>query len=431
MATNEKQNNPSLSLDQALNHIDAFLQKYLVCSIHHRTILALWVVHTYCFERFPVTPYLEICSPEAQSGKSTCLGLLRVLSKNSWMPGGVTAACLTTRLASNQPTLLLDDWHTVLRPSGTQPLLALLKAGSRSGSYYPEYPKERDWDGKVFCPKAFAGQGRLPAALSALCIPIVLRRKKAKERINSFWHDRTQWEVYDFRKSLSVWGEENSEAIRDLAVQNLANTHIASAPGLRRDALISLLTLALAAGRNWEYKLRLALSRIFAAQQAHTSSTGLQLLSGIRDFFTLQNDPPKIHTAPLLEYLNGLEERPWKNLTPNKLRVILQDYPIHRSANQRIGDQQFKGFTFQHFVESWESYLPHLASRRLPCPISAAGQVVVNEASAVPNGLGSVPNEGGTVPDGGRSVPDSAQNVPNLPSETNNPNALNTPVSDM
>jgi hypothetical protein len=414
MDANENRNNSPLQLDRALDHIDAFIQKYLVCSTHHRTILALWVVHTYCYQYFPMTPYLEISSPEAQSGKTICLGLLQVLSDKAWMPGGVTAACLTTRLASHQPTLLLDDWHTVLRSSGTQPLLALLKAGSRSGSYYPEYPKEKDWDGVVFCPKAFAGPGRLPATLAAHCIPIVLRRKKAKERVTCFWRDHAEFEVYDFKKSLSAWVEENSETIRDLVSQNLANHKLASMTGLRQGSLVSLLTLAGAASRRWIKKALLALHRVFAAEQAHASSAGLQLLSDIRQFFTLQNDPPKIHTVPLLEYLNGLEERPWKKLTPNTLRVILQNYPIHRSTNQRISDQQFKGFSFQHFVESWESYMPHLSTRRLPRPLSAANPVEANEAADVPNDLGTVPNGGGTVPTTAGSVPNSAQVVPNL-----------------
>jgi hypothetical protein len=405
MATNENRNNAPFTLDQALGQIDAFIQKYLVCSIHHRTVLALWVVHTYFYQCFPMTPYLEISSPEPQSGKSTCLGLLQLLSNNAWMPGGVTPACLTTRLSSNQPTLLLDDWHTVLRSSATQPLLALLKAGSRSGSYYPAYPKERDWDGKVFCPKAFASQGRLPTALSPHCIPIVLRRKKAKERVNPFWHDRAQWEVYDLQRSLSTWAEENSETIGKLASQNLADTRVVSLTGSRHELFLPLLSLAgKAAGRRWLKKALLALHRVFAAQQAHTYSTGLQLLSDIRDFFTLQNDPPKIHTAPLLEYLNGLEERPWKKLTPNRLRVVLQDYPIHRSANQRIGDQRLKGFTFQHFVESWESYLPHLSSRRSPRPVPDAIQVVPNDTQVVPIGPGTVPNGGEVVPKEARVV---------------------------
>jgi hypothetical protein len=43
---------------------------------------------------------------------------------------------------------------------------------------------------------------------------------------------------------------------------------------------------------------------------------------------------------------------------PNGLRGILRNFPIHRSSSQRIGMLNFEGFTFRHFVQSWESYLP-------------------------------------------------------------------------
>lgn len=392
MATNENRNPQSLSIADALDQIYAFIGKYLVCSMHQRTVLALWVVHTYCYKHFPETPYLEISSPEGQSGKSVCLGLLEVLCSKAWMPGGVTAACITTRLANHQPALLLDDWHTVLRSSGNQPLLALLKAGARAGSYYPEYPKEKDWDGLVFCPKAFAGQGRLPDSLAPHCIPIVLRRKRSKDRVTAFWQDKAAWKVYDLRKSLAAWAEENTKLIDELTAANRANRKISSAAGLRHHAVLPLLTIAGAAGRKWVNKALLALHRIFSAEQAHTFSPGLQLLSDIRDFFQQQNDPPEIHTAPLLEYLNSLQERPWKKLTARALRAILQDYPIHRSATLRIGEQKLKGFTFQHFVESWESYLPHLPSRRSPRRVPDTNYVVTNETGSVANRGGPVEN---------------------------------------
>lgn len=419
MSTNEKQTKPQLPIDQALHQIDAFIKKHLVCSMHHRTVLALWVVHTYCYDRFPVTPYLEISSPESQSGKSLCLCLLKELCHKPWMPGGVTAACLTTRLANTQSTLLLDDWHTVLRSSGNQPLLALLKAGARSDSYYPEFPKEKDWDGLVFCPKAFAGPSRLPAALTPLCIPIVLRRKKPREKAEPFWHNFLTINVWELRKAISTWVDENPSLIRDLAFQNLANLKLRSLSGQRFNSLVPLFTIAGAAGKRWANKALLALYRIFSAEQAHTSSVGLQLLSDIREFFKSQNDPPKIHTAPLLEYLNGLQERPWKNLTPNALHILLRDFPIHRSGSQRIGDQNLKGFTFQHFVQSWESYLPHLSSRRSPRTVAAADQVGTkgHQAGTIGASLGTSSASVGT--NGGRVVP-------NLDPEANNPNVFNT-----
>jgi len=421
MAANENRNYQPETFAGVLHQIDAFIEKHLLCSRHQRTILALWVAHTYCYQHFPVTPYLDISSPEGQSGKTVCLGLLEVLCHNAWKPGGVTAACLTTRIANHQPALLLDDWHTVLRSSGRQPLLGLLKAGTMSGSYYPEYPKEKDWDGLVFCPKAFAGQGRLPASLSTHCIPIVLRRKKHTEKVIAFWPENARSEARELTKSLSAWVEENQEHVRPLACEALSDKRLESMSGPRREVILPLMALAAFAVVRWFKRAMIAHLRIFSAQQSHPSSVALQLLSGIRGFFTQQNDPPKIHTAPLLEYLNGLEDRPWKKLTPNGLRLLLQNFPIHRSSTLRIAGEKLKGFTFQHFVESWESYLPHLASRRLPRLVPDQTQVVADEASVVAEGSSVVAN-------GLSSVPNHAPSVPNLPAKTNNPNVFNNSV---
>jgi hypothetical protein len=65
-----------------------------------------------------------------------------------------------------------------------------------------------------------------------------------------------------------------------------------------------------------------------------------------------------------LKYLNSLEDRPWKKLTPHALGIILRNFPIPHTGSQRIGDANFKGFTFRHFVESWQRYLPHLSCQR-------------------------------------------------------------------
>lgn len=419
MAANENRTYQPETLAEALNQVDAFIKKHLLCSRHQRTILALWVAHTYCYKHFPVTPYLEISSPEGQSGKTTCLGLLEILCHKPWNPAGVTAACLATRIANNQPTLLLDDWHTVLRSSGHQPVLALLKAGIMSGSYYPEYPKEKDWDGLVFCPKAFAGQGRLPASLSTRCIPIVLRRKKPKEQVAAFWKENADWEARDLTKSLAAWVESNRELLRPMACEALTDRRLQSMSGPRRETILPLVVLAAFAGSRWTKRAMIAHCRIFAAEQAHTSSVALQLLTDIRSFFVQQNDPPKIHTAPLLEYLNRLEDRPWKKLTPNGLRLILQDFPIHRSSTLRIGGEKLKGFTFQHFVESWESYLPHIPARRLPRLVPNASQAVADEASVVAEAASVVAGSPSVVAKGPSSVP-------NLPAKTNNPNVFNT-----
>ncbi len=71
------------SMVQILEDISALIRQYLFCSEDQLTVLTLWVVHTYGFEYFPVTPYLNIFSPENQSGKTVCMQLLHLLCHNT------------------------------------------------------------------------------------------------------------------------------------------------------------------------------------------------------------------------------------------------------------------------------------------------------------------------------------------------------------
>src|SRR5205809_3414076 len=82
--------------------------------------------------------------------------------------------------------------------------------------------------------------------------------------------------------------------------------------------------------------------------------------------------------------------------------------------------QNVKGFTFQHFVESWESYLPHLSSRRSTHP--TPGQVVTNESQVVTNESQVVTNESQVVTNESQVVTNEGQVVTDLQSESPNPN---------
>ncbi|HEV3038512.1 MAG TPA: DUF3631 domain-containing protein [Candidatus Angelobacter sp.] len=370
----EARKHPPESIGPMLDQIDAFLRQYLVCSTQQRTILALWIAHTYCYGLFPVTPYLEIYSPEKRSGKTLCLRLLGLLCNKTWSPVGANASRLVTRIASSQPTLLLDNWHTLFRASGNQSIVGFLDAGATEGSYYSFNPDNDHSDYPIFCPKAFAGHQRLPAPLADRCLPILLRRLKVKEQVLPFWRDGAFDEALSITKALRTWAEANDRLLRE-AASDVLGSPVPGANLLQRESIIPLAVVAAMAGDKWDRKLRVALLRIAAASLTQPPSVGLQLLTDIRDFFTLNNDPPGIHSAPLLEYLNSLADRPWKKLTSNGLRIILQDFPISRSGTQLIGGHKLKGFTFQHFVASWESYLPHLSSKRSPRPPSAPDQV--------------------------------------------------------
>ena len=363
-----------LLIGEALDHIDSMLQEFLACSTQQRTILSLWIVHTYCYRAFPVTPYLEIYSPEKQSGKTVCLRFLELLCNKPWMPVGASPSRLITRIASCQPTLLLDNWDTLFRASGSHSIVGFLDAGATEGRYYSFNADNDHSDFPVFCPKAFAGSQRLPAPLADRCIPILLRRLKGNERVFPLWTDGVFDEALAFRKTFRAWAEENHDLLRATAWK-FRRSPVPGSTIPNRESIVPLSVIAMIAGGKWPRKLQVALARIAAASLAQPPSVGLQLLTDIRSFFSLNNDPPRIHSAPLLEYLNALQDRPWKKLTPNGLRIILQDFPIKRSASQLIDGHNCKGFNFQHFVESWESYLPTLSSKRSPRQQPTSDQV--------------------------------------------------------
>jgi hypothetical protein len=166
--------------------------------------------------------------------------------------------------------------------------------------------------------------------------------------------------------------EQNALPLREAAFGFLCNPW----PELSRhqdDAMAPLLAIGKVAGGKWRRKALYALSRILRAQLPESRSVGIQLLSDIRDFFRDLDDPPKIHTAPLLDYLNRLDDRPWtkKKLTPEGLRCILRNFGVPRSRNQLIGNQYLKGFTFNHFAGVWESYLAQGESRREAAALNA------------------------------------------------------------
>jgi hypothetical protein len=159
--------------DQLLKDISAFIGRYLQCSEHQRTVLALWALHTHCLPAARMTPYLAIQSAEKQSGKTLCLQLLSMLCEDPIFTASFTANTLTRRLDQHISTVLLDECQSIFgtRNRSKNPALqALLACGNYCGAGYTDSKHERN----TFAPKAFAGMGHLPESLADRSISIIL-----------------------------------------------------------------------------------------------------------------------------------------------------------------------------------------------------------------------------------------------------------------
>src|SRR5215468_3232500 len=409
---------PPTSVDgaQLLQQIIQFIGRYLHCSEHQRTVLALWVFHTHCFPAAQVTPYLAIRSNHKQSGKTLCLQLLSRLCSEPAFSAGFTAATLTRRIDPAIPTLLLDEFQATIgtRSRSKNPTLrALLVSGFTCGPGYTG----RQGESTLFCPKAFAGIGALPEMLADRSIPISLEPITRYEKVKRLNLNRALDEAEPIVNALFEWSEKNFEALNQ--ADSLAPEQFP--PGLsprRLDMVEPLLQIAAQIGGPWPVKAREALAALFEQELAHDRKDRIKLLSDLRDAFAHHGNPERISTAALLDWLHTQPDRPWNRegpITAQTLAFLLQPFNIS-SRTLRVGKASpARGYILQDFVAKWarlltpeadgspvkrpplpDGTLPPLsekASKNAPCSNVAAGggQTAVQVQAAQP----SMPSTGG------------------------------------
>ncbi|HEY6349246.1 MAG TPA: DUF3631 domain-containing protein [Candidatus Angelobacter sp.] len=350
-----------------LDSLAKFLRRHLVCEDYQLTLLALWIVHTWCFRSFPTAAYLHVRSVEAQSGKTLCLKLLAALCDSPLLASGVHWRSIMDnlltpdrRVVPNKPsaaslprTILLDDCQNSFAASERQRIVGLLNAGSQADCIYLDGLKHYC----VFGPKAFAGNARLPRSLDSRCIPLVLRRKKPSDLMARF-NSEAAASVASLARSLESWALANSAALAKVAHQPPARLP-AGLSARQQDCAEPLLHLADRVAGPWPEKARAALVSAFKLSE---DSLALELLADIRAFFFLKEDPTYLSTHDLLAGLTRLEHRPWSNWKNGvgggrRLSTFLHPLGI-RSRDFRKGSAPtFKGYLREPFVDAWERYL--------------------------------------------------------------------------
>jgi putative DNA primase/helicase len=352
---------------EVLDCIESFIREYLVCDDHQLTILTLWASYTWCFPSFLTAPYLDIRSPEPQSGKSVCLLLLDWLCRSPLLLSGAAPSPLFSRLLAgrsvteiengehpNLPfTILLDDCHHSFGPSERQPLVALLNSGSDATSRFAD-----DDDYCVYGPKAFAGNFSLPRSLASRCIPIVLRRRKASDPVKRFVPDDVETITKSFQSWLENWAEENSARLAENR-----NVPVQLPPALtprQQQCAEPLIRIANLIAGPWPAKARAALSAVFGLAEC---SDSVQVLKDLRVLFCNNNNPEQLPTRDLLSFLCSLENRPWGSWgskSGQRLASLLHPLGIS-SRDIRVGEDSLKGYRLQDLQDAWERYVGPVA----------------------------------------------------------------------
>ena len=263
--------------------------------------VALWILHTYVFDRFMISPRLAIRSPVRECGKTTLLVLIERLSARPMRTDNTTAAVIYHMIDLQPYTILIDEGDNLdLKTNGA--LRAALNSGHLKGSGVTRMVDGKPRRLATFSPLAVAAIGSLPLPLPLLSRSIKIDMQRS-----------------DGVNNLRRLDDANATGDLDLAYRHAfmwaraaqLNPDPEMPAGIRNRAADNwrvLVAIGDSFGPNWG-----AAARDAAVALLHGDSDediGVMLLSDIRNIFDdLGLD--RIHSHELLRHLVDLEDAGW------------------------------------------------------------------------------------------------------------------------
>jgi Protein of unknown function (DUF3631) len=345
-----------------LDDVAKAIRSHVVMPDQARDACALWVAHTYLFDRGMISPRLCLSSPVKGCGKTTALDVVGQLVLRPLTAANCSSSSVFRVVESFRPCLLIDEADSFLRDN--EELRGVLNSGHRKGGAVlrnvGDDHEPRSFS--TFAPCAIALIGNLPGTLADRSITINLARRKKDEAITPFRFDRADHLTVLARK-LARWKEDNAEAVaaRDPEMPDGVINRAS-------DNWRPLLAIAEVAGGEWPDKARKAAASMTSADDDHFSLVELAL-SDMRTIFAEQ-EQDRMSFEELVTALTAIEGRPWatyaKDDTPMKpthLAALMRKAKLVTSRQWREEDRRCRGYQLSDLKDAFERYLPPEAQR--------------------------------------------------------------------
>jgi class 3 adenylate cyclase len=344
------------------------IKQYVVLPPSSAETIALWAMHTHCFDCFGHSPRAAITSPEKGCGKTTTLDMLECLVSRPLPTANASPSAIFRIVEQARPTLLIDEADTFLKENDE--LRGILNTGHRRGGQVLRTVGE-DHEPRQFstwAPAAIAMIGRLPDTLNDRSVVINLRRRKPTEKVKSFRRDRAG-DLNVLARKMARWAHDHTAAL------TAADPDMGELMNRVADNWRPLFAIAEAAGGPWPKMVR----EIATAADKATSeqSVFVLLLQDIRWIFdgrpeTDDNGGTVLHgsksdrlsSAELVSQLITIEGRPWaewkggREITQNGLARMLDRFGIRPGTIRLHTGQTPKGYHRSAFDDAFSSYLP-------------------------------------------------------------------------
>jgi putative DNA primase/helicase len=345
-----------------LHDLARAIRRHVILPASATDCTALWIAHTWVYDRFQHSPRLSVTSPAKRCGKSTLLDVLRATCHRPLKADNISASGVFRTVEALRPlSLLVDEADSFL--GDNEELRGILNSGFEASG---EVVRVVEIQGEhqpvnfaTFCPVALAGIGALPGTLEDRALPVVLQRKGAAEVVTKLRAPGARAALHDLARKLARWSADRR---RHLPV----DPPVPDAMGDREgDIAIPLLAIADDAGGEWPARARRALLDLYGvrAKNEGTMEAGALLLADIKLLFTGLS-ALRLTSAQIVEHLAKQEERPWpewrhgKPMTAPQLANALRPFGVRPGTIRVPGTDTAKGYYREAFTEAWARYLP-------------------------------------------------------------------------
>jgi hypothetical protein len=334
------------------------VQFHIVVKAEEALAIALWILHTYVFDRFSITPRLTLLSPVRGCGKTQLLLLIEMLVEEPIRTDDVTAAAIYHQLEYRPRSVWLIDEGDNLGLLNNRTLRAVFNSGHRRGGAVSRFVGGWTRRFRTFAPLAIAAIGMLPLPLLHRSIVINMQRAPKQAPIERLHESDSAFPAV--RAEIHAWAQ-NCSLARDPEMPSSLRNRAA-------DNCRPLLAIADALGHG--EAARTALLKLHSNRP--DEDPGVSLLADIRKVF-LARKVDHIGSKDLLQALLELEHAFWAEwrgvnddrsphrLTQSELAHVLQPFGIRSKtisplARKSGDDRTCRGYTRDQFEAAWAAY---------------------------------------------------------------------------
>ena len=349
-----------IDLAKLLDELYREIDRYIATEEHNKTAVVLWTTFTWFIDQARVAPILAVTSPVKRCGKSTLLSLITYCSRRPLSASNITPSAIFRSIEQYKPTLIIDEADTfmdkneemrgVINSGHTRSTATVMRsAKDRQGNFTPA-------EFSTWCPKVIGRIGDLPGTIEDRSIEIRLERKlnsEDKKRLGIEAED----EFKPYRQKLYRISIDYFEAFKN------AEVHVSNEDDRAVDNWKPLLKIASMANEDWLNKAFESMRYITdkKSNKHESPDQSITLLKDIKSYLDTCNKS-QITTQELIDYLNGLETRPWAELgkegiTPHKLSSKLKPFEIYPTQFRDHNGEKARGYKVSYFRDTFERYL--------------------------------------------------------------------------